>query len=97
MNTNTLDDPMTIINIRNAARGLFARWLTNTETEPTPAAGVPLVRRCYICHTNFEITADHAKWFSDRRLSLPRRCPGCIAQAKHDGQVARAKETLGVQ
>lgn len=36
-----------------------------------------VVTKCVDCNKPFTLTSDHAKWFLDRGLELPKRCKEC--------------------
>ena len=35
------------------------------------------VRKCSVCGKYFFLTDSEAKWFTERKLSKPKRCPEC--------------------
>lgn len=36
-----------------------------------------VITKCVDCNKPFTITSNHAKWFLDRGLELPKRCKEC--------------------
>ncbi len=51
------------------------------------------VINCKVCNTEVTLTADHQKWFADRKLHQPTKCADCIKAAKaqnHSGQEKKA-------
>ena len=41
-----------------------------------------ITHKCKVCHEPFTITESHAKWFDQKGLPRPKRCPNCL-EMKH--------------
>lgn len=41
-----------------------------------------ITRKCKECHEEFSITEEHAHWFKEKGLAIPKRCPNCLQRRK---------------
>jgi hypothetical protein len=80
------------------ARALFAeaqvldRCLARGE-QPTKIA-LARTRICTRCEAPFRMTPDQQRWFRERELALPRRCPACREALRSQDGVAPLDEQL---